>query len=106
MTIRIVWSVVAVLVIACSGVALAADGASLYAAKCTMCHGDAGQGTLMGPKVAGTDFSKGDVVAIKDVITKGRLGGDRKFANFPMGMPGVKMSGEELDSVVKYLKSL
>ena len=103
---RIVWVVATVLLFAFSGVALAADGAALYDSKCKMCHGDAGQGTLMGPKVAGSDFSKGDAGAIKDVITKGRLGGDRKFANFPMGMPGMKMSDEELDSVVKYLKTL
>ena len=102
----IVWVVAAVLVVAFSGTSIAADGASLYASKCKMCHGDAGQGTLMGPKIAGTDFTKGDAEGIKGVITKGRMGGDRKFANFPMGMPGMKMSDEELDSVVKYLKSL
>ncbi|NOS36016.1 MAG: c-type cytochrome, partial [Deltaproteobacteria bacterium] len=103
MTKRIAWVVATVLVVAFSGAAIAADGASLYASKCKMCHGDDGQGTLMGPKVAG-DITKGDAGVIKDVITKGRLGGDRKFTNFPMGMPGIKMSDEELDSVVKYLK--
>jgi cytochrome c6 len=103
---RIAWLVAAVMVVAFSGAAIAADGAALYASKCKMCHGDAGQGTMMGPKVVGTDITKGDAGVIKGVITKGRLGGDRKFANFPMGMPGIKMSDEELDSVVKYLKSL
>jgi cytochrome c6 len=102
----IAWMIVTVLVVAFSGAAIAADGASLYASKCKMCHGDAGQGSMMGPKVAGTDITKGDAGVIKGVITKGRLGGDRKYANFPMGMPGMKMSDEELDSVVKYLKSL
>ena len=102
----IVWVVVAALVVAFSGTAIAADGAALYDSKCKMCHGDAGQGSMMGPKVAGTDITKGDAGVIKGVITKGLLGGDRKYANFPMGMPGVKMSDEELDSVIKYMKGL
>ena len=102
----IVWVVVAALVVAFSGTAIAADGAALYDSKCKMCHGDAGQGSMMGPKVAGTDITKGDAGVIKGVITKGRLGDDRKYANFPMGMPGVKMSDEELDSVIKYMKGL
>jgi cytochrome c6 len=103
---RIGWLAAAVLVVAFSGTALAADGAALYASKCKMCHGDSGQGAVMGPKVAGSDFTRGDAGAIKEVIVKGRSGDDRKFANFPMGMPGIKMSDEELDSVVKYLKGL
>jgi len=103
---RIVCLVVTVLVVASSGVAVATDGASLYDSKCKMCHGDGGQGTPMGPKVAGTDFTKGDAGAIKDTITKGRMGEERKYAKFPMGMMGIKMSDNELDSVVKYLKSL
>ena len=60
----------------------------------------------MGPEVSGTDFTRGAAGAIKDVIIKGRSGDDRKFANFPMGMPSIKMSDEELDSIVKYLKGL
>ncbi len=106
MTKNIGWLIAVVLVAGFSGSALAADGAALYASKCRMCHGDSGQGAVMGPKMAGTDFTKSDAAAIKDVIIKGRSGENRKYSKFPMGMPGIKMSDEELDSIVKYLKEM
>ena len=42
--------------------AFAQDGAALYKAKCSSCHGAAGEGK-MGPKIAGKDVS--------DVLTNG-----------------------------------
>jgi mono/diheme cytochrome c family protein len=96
-----------VLVVAFSGTAIAANGASIYASKCKMCHGDGGEGTaMMGPQLAGSDFVKGDAETIKGVIVSGRSGGESKYPNFPMPMPGFEMSDEELDAIVSYLKSL
>ncbi len=83
-----------------------ADGASTYASKCTVCHGGAGAGTAMGPKLAGNDFIKGDAAAIKTVITGGVSGGDKKYPNFPMAMPKFVFSDGDLDQMVDYLKSL
>ena len=88
------------------GTALAADGASLYASKCKMCHGAAGEGAAMGPKLAGSDLIKGDGEAIKAIIVKGVAAADKKYPNFPMGMPGSKISDAELDALVAHLKSL
>jgi mono/diheme cytochrome c family protein len=104
---KMVWVVAIVMVVALSGTAIAADGASIYASKCKMCHGDSGKSTtMMGPQLAGSDFIKGDAEAIRGVIVNGRSGGESKYQNFPLSMPGFKMSDEELDAIVSYLKSL
>lgn len=83
-----------------------ADGLSIFASKCTMCHGVGGAGSAMGPKLVGNDFLKDDAGAIKAVITSGVSGGDKKYANFPMAMPKFVFSDGELDQVVDYLKTL
>ncbi len=104
---KMIWLVATLLVVASSGTAIAADGESIYALKCKMCHGDDGKGiAMMGPQLAGSNFIKGDVGKIKGVIVNGRSGGESKYPNFPMSMPGFKMSDEELDPVISYLKSL
>ncbi|MFQ5585505.1 MAG: c-type cytochrome [Thermodesulfobacteriota bacterium] len=88
------------------GTVMAADSASIYASKCTMCHGDGGKGTAMGPKLAGTDFIKGDAGPIKKVIEKGVWGSNKKYPNFPMAMPKYTMSDAEINALVRHLKSL
>ncbi|MFQ5585247.1 MAG: c-type cytochrome [Thermodesulfobacteriota bacterium] len=98
--------VAVVLAFAFAGTAMASDGASVYASKCKMCHGDGGKGTPMAPKLAGNDFIKGDAEAIKSTISNGRSGAAKKYSNFPMAMPKFKMSGGDLDALVSYLKSL
>ena len=83
-----------------------AKGASTFASKCTMCHGVAGVGTAMGPKLAGSDFIKGDAAVIKAVIKDGVSGGDKKYPNFSMAMPKFVFSDGDLNQIVAYLKSL
>jgi mono/diheme cytochrome c family protein len=79
------------LVVAFSGTAIAADGASIYASKCKMCHGDGGKGnTMMGPQLAGSDFINSDAETIKSVIANGRSGDESKYPNFPLSMPSFK----------------
>lgn len=89
-----------------SGMAMASDGASLYASKCQLCHGANGAGGMMGPVLAGSDIIKGDEAPIKKVISDGIANADKKYPNFPMGMPKVALSEAELDAVVTYLKGL
>ena len=104
---KMVWVVAIVLVVALSGTATTADGASIYASKCKMCHGDGGNDNpMLGPQIAGSDFIKGDAETIRGVIANGRSGGESKYQNFPLSMPGFEMSDEELDAIVSYLKSL
>jgi len=90
-----------------SGAAMAADGASIYASKCAMCHGAEGKGVaMMGPALADNDFVKGEEGAIKELLRAGRGGDDKKYPNFPMGMTAFPMSDEDLGAVVTYLKGL
>ncbi len=83
-----------------------AKGASTYASKCTVCHGVAGSGAAMGPRLAGSDFIKGDAEAIKAVISNGVSGGDKKYPNFSMAMPKFVFTDGDLNQIVGYLKSL
>ena len=103
---KLIWTIAVVAGLAFSGTATAADGASLYAKKCLMCHGAGGSGTAMGPKLAGSDFIKGAAVAIKNVISTGIAMDAKRYPNFPMTMPKVALSDAELDAVVAYLKGL
>ncbi len=95
-----------VMVFAFSGSAVAADAAGTYKAKCAMCHGKAGEGTKMAPALKGSAFVGGDAAAVKDVITNGRAGGDKKFKEFSMSMPKVALEGADLDAMVDYIKGL
>jgi len=54
---------IVLLALAMSTAAFAADGAALFKAKCSGCHGAAGEGK-MGPKIAGS-------TAVSDVLTNG-----------------------------------
>ncbi|MEE9542933.1 MAG: cytochrome c [Thermodesulfobacteriota bacterium] len=100
-----IWTAVFGLVLMSSAQALA-DGASIFASKCVICHGAAGVGTAMGPKLAGNDLINGDAEAIKNVLNNGVSGKDKKYPNFPMGMPKFVFSDAERDSIVSYLKGL
>ncbi len=99
---------VAVVALAFAGQAMAGDGAGTYSAKCAMCHGQDGTGSTMAPALKGSAFVKGDAGAIAAVIKDGRSGGDKKYSNFPISMPGFgsQLSGGDVDAIVKYLKSL
>jgi mono/diheme cytochrome c family protein len=90
-----------------SGSAFAADGAALYASKCTACHGANGVGAAMGPAFKGSEFIKTTADAdIAAVITKGRSGADKKYKQFALGMPAQKLTDEEATAIVAHLKAL
>ena len=86
--------------------ALAADGSSIYAQKCQMCHGADGAGSAMGPALAGTDLIKGDAEQVKALILNGVPRETKKYPNFPMAMPPVPLSEAELSAVIEYMKGL
>ena len=103
---KLLWALAIVIGVSLSGTAMAADGAALFASKCTMCHGAAGAGTAMGPKLAGSDFIKGDAAAIKGAIKDGISGADKKHPKFALAMPKFDLADGELDAIVGYLKGL
>ena len=103
---KLTWAIAVLAIFAFSGTAMAVDATSLYTSKCLMCHGAGGAGSVMGPKLAGTDFIKGDAAVIRNVISNGIAIEAKKYPNFPMAMPKVALSDDELDAVVVYLKGL
>ncbi len=90
-----------------AGTTMAADGGSIYKSKCSACHGQSAQGTPgMAPKLAGTDFIKGDAGPIREAIVNGRAGAAKKYKEFPMSMPKLGITEADADAIVEYLKSL
>jgi cytochrome c6 len=86
-----------------STVSLAQGGADLYKAKCAMCHGPDGKGdTAMGKKFGLKDFGSAEVQAKSDAdltttITKGK----DKMPEY-----GSKLSKEQIDGLVKFIRTM
>ena len=100
---------VAVVCFAFYGQAMAADGAGIYATKCSPCHGKDAKGSAMAPQLAGGEFvKKSDDATIKQTVSEGRSGAAKKYPNFPLAMPAWKASlaAADIDAVVAYLKGL
>jgi mono/diheme cytochrome c family protein len=77
--------------------AFAEDGAAVFKTKCQACHGPAGAGTKMAPKLAGTAKSADQINAL---LTKGGA---------PKGLhvkPLAAFSAESAKAVAAYVKSL
>lgn len=88
--------------------AMAKEAAEIYKTVCTPCHGAKGEGKKpMGPALKGSEFvTKGSDADVKATIQNGRAGADKKFKEFPSPMPPQKaLSGEELDALVKFIKT-
>ncbi len=74
--------------------ASAQDGATLYKTKCSMCHGDQGQGKPpMAPKIAGS-------AKVSDVLTKG---GEAKA---PHVKPMTTVTADQAAALAAYVKGL
>src|SRR3972149_11499158 len=85
----------------------AADGAKIFASKCAMCHGKAGEGSAMAPSLKESEFvKKSDAALVKATITNGRAGADKKYPKFSIAMPKFTFTVEELDAVVGHIKGL
>ncbi|MEE9591928.1 MAG: cytochrome c [Thermodesulfobacteriota bacterium] len=104
---NIITVVAIVLAFGLSGVAMAADGGAIFKSKCSACHGKDAQGTPgMAPKLAGSDFIKGDAGPIKETIMNGRAGDAKKYKEFPLAMPKLGVAEADAAALVEYLKSL
>jgi mono/diheme cytochrome c family protein len=78
--------------LAMSTAAFAQDGAALFKAKCSGCHGAAGEGK-MGPKIAGS-------TAVSDVLTNGgktKAPHTKAFAN---------LTADEIKAIADYVAGL
>lgn len=105
---RTIFCAVFTLALAVPGAALAADAGSLYKSRCQPCHGPEAQGTAIAPGLADNQFVReASNEEIARTITEGRQGADRKYPQqFPTGMPPQKLSEDEVNLLVDYLKGL
>ena len=80
----------------------AADSASdTFKTKCAMCHGENGAGKGKVPALSSADVQKKSDAEFKEAIDKGT-----KTANGVMPAYGSKLSAEQVDALVKYVRSL
>ncbi len=87
------------LIIAWSGTAIASDGSAVYGSKCAGCHGKAGTGTPMAPKLAASKFVEGDGAPLTHVVTTGTSASGKKH-------PSTKLDKAQLDAIIAYLQGL
>ena len=83
---------IVLIALAMSTAAFAADGAALFKAKCSGCHGAAGEGK-MGPKIAGS-------TAVSVVLTNGvktKAPHTKAFAN---------LTADEVKAIADYVAGL
>jgi mono/diheme cytochrome c family protein len=91
-------------------IAGASPGEELWSANCKKCHGDDGKGeTAMGKRFAIRDYTDAAVQesmtdeAIRDAIVDGKKNEDGKRTMLAFGN---KLSDEEVDTLVAYVRSL
>ena len=88
--------------LAATATAHAADAAATYKAKCLMCHGADGSGSVAGKKLGAKDLRAPNVTNASDAqlietTTKGR----NKMPAFDQ-----KLTAQEIKNVVEYLRTL
>jgi len=99
---KFLMAVLAVAVLS-STLVLAQGGADAYKSRCAMCHGPDGKGdTAMGKKFGLKDLGSAEVQGMSDadlngVITKGK----DKMPEY-----GSKLSKEQIEDLVKFIRSL
>jgi len=104
---RMLAGAAAVLALGSFTMALAADGAAVYKAKCLACHGPEGKGTAMAPAIVGNEYVKtASEQELTDVIVKGREGAAKKYKQYAIGMPAQKLADDETKAVIAYMKDL
>jgi mono/diheme cytochrome c family protein len=80
----------------------AADSASdTFKAKCALCHGENGAGKGKVPALSSADVQKKSDAEFKDAIVKGT-----KTPNGMMPPYGTKLAADQVDALVKYVRSL
>ncbi|MBI5971546.1 MAG: cytochrome c [Deltaproteobacteria bacterium] len=98
---------VVALAVAFSGTAIAADGAALFKAKCSMCHGLEGQGSAMGAKMQGNEFiKKTKEDELSALLKSGRAGAAKKYKEIKMDMPKQVLNDDETKAVIAHIKGI
>lgn len=84
------------------------EGAKLYKLKCAACHGAGGKGTAMAPGFIDNEWmADATDKELIQVIVGGRQGEEKRYKEYAIGMPPQKgMSGEELNDLIAYMRSL
>ena len=90
-------TVVLIACLALAGSAFAADGASIFKAKCAMCHGATGEGKS-GPALKGTALTPAQIA---DVLTNGAPG-----KKAPHGKALAGMTADQAAAVAAFVKTL
>jgi len=90
------------LIAICASSAVAQDAAATYKAKCAMCHGPDGKGSVMGVKMGAHDFTSADVqkqtdTQLTETISKGK-GKMPAYAG--------KLKDTEIKDLVAYIRTL
>lgn len=88
--------------LAVPAMSFAADtAADTFKSKCAMCHGENGAGKGKVPAL-----SSADVQAKSDADLKGAIEKGTKTANGMMPAYGTKLPADQIDALVKYVRSL
>ena len=88
--------------LAVPAMSFAADtAADTFKAKCAMCHGENGAGKGKVPALSSADIQKKSDAEFKEAIEKGT-----KTANGMMPPYGTKLPADQIDALVKYVRSL
>jgi mono/diheme cytochrome c family protein len=91
-----------VLGLAVPTMSFAADsGADVFKQKCAMCHGENGAGKGKVPALGSADVQKKSDTELKETIEKGT-----KTGNGMMPAYGSKLAADQVDGLVKYVRSL
>jgi cytochrome c6 len=91
-----------VLGLAVPTMSFAADSAAdTFKGKCAMCHGENGAGKGKVPALSSADVQKKTDAEFKDAIEKGT-----KTPNGMMPAYGTKLAADQVDALVKYVRSL
>ena len=98
---KLTTSVILAIIVASSGVAFGADGATLWAQHCASCHGKDGSGnTTMGKKLGVKDYSKDQGFSDAEAtnVIKNGKGKMKSYKD--------KLSDADVKALVAYVRSL
>ena len=89
--------------------ALAADpdGKTIFQDNCAACHGATGGGLPnLAPALKANSFvTSASAEDLQKVIKDGRVGKQKRYSEIAQGMPAQPVYDDDLDAVVKYLKT-
>lgn len=94
--------ITALLALGAAGAYAQDDAAALYKAKCQVCHGPDGKGTVAGQKLGVKDFHSPEVVKQSDdELFKATKEGKGKMPKYDG-----KLTDDQIKGLIKYIRSL